>query len=43
MILTEQEQADLKAGTVDFISFSYYMSQPVLPPTPPPGRRRRAI
>ena len=26
MTLTEQEQADLKAGTVDFISFSYYMS-----------------
>ena len=26
LTLTEQEQADLKAGTVDFISFSYYMS-----------------
>ena len=26
LILTEQEKADLKAGTVDFISFSYYMS-----------------
>ena len=26
LTLTEQEKADLKAGTVDFISFSYYMS-----------------